>query len=96
MFDFFQSIIEYDIPMISPYIKNLTEMILNVKHEMRNKRKNRKNNNFKTKLKFISFKFVTDSNLKNSTRVCAMNFLNCLIEIQKAVIILFSIISFII
>jgi hypothetical protein len=30
VFDFFQSIIEYDIPMISPYIKSLTEMTLSV------------------------------------------------------------------
>lgn len=60
IFDFFQSLIEYDIPMITPYIKNLAEMVL---------------------------EFISDVNLQNSTRICAMNFLNILIETQKASLI---------
>jgi hypothetical protein len=31
VFDFFQSVIEYDVPVISPYVKSLTEMTLTVK-----------------------------------------------------------------
>lgn len=57
VFDFFQSIIEYDLPVMTPYVKPLTEMTLN---------------------------FVSDSTLKNTTRVCAMSFLNIIIEIQKS------------
>ena len=56
IFDFFQSIIEYDLD-ISSYIKHLGDMVI---------------------------EFITDRNLKNPTRVCAMNFLNVLIETQKA------------
>ena len=56
IFDFFQSIIEYDID-ISSYIKHLADMVL---------------------------AFISDATLKNPTRVCAMNFLNVLIETQKA------------
>lgn len=60
IFDFFQSLIEYDIPMITPYIKSLTEMVL---------------------------EFISDETLLNPTRICAMNFLNVLIETQKASIL---------
>lgn len=31
VFDFFQSFIEYDIPMIAPFVKQLTEMTLEVR-----------------------------------------------------------------
>lgn len=57
IFDFFQSLIEYDIPMVTPYIKNLADMVL---------------------------EFISEPNLLNPTRICAMNFLNVLIETQKA------------
>lgn len=60
IFDFFQSLIEYDIPMISPYIKDLTVMVL---------------------------EFIRDASLMNPTRICAMNFLNVLIETQKAALL---------
>lgn len=57
IFDFFQSLIEYDIPMVTSYIKNLALMVL---------------------------EFIADTTLLNPTRICAMNFLNVLIETQKA------------
>jgi len=56
IFDFFQSLIEYDID-ISLYVKSLAEMVL---------------------------EFILDVTLKNPTKVCSMNFLNVLIETQKA------------
>jgi hypothetical protein len=37
------------------------------------------------KIKIFFLKFITDANYKNPTRICAMNFLNVLIETQKAV-----------
>ena len=46
--------------MISPYIKDLANMVLS---------------------------FIADSSLQNPTRICAMNFLNVLIETQKASLI---------
>ena len=58
VFDFFQSFIEYDIPMIAPFVKQLTDMTL---------------------------EFIVDPGLKKQTKICAINFLNVLIETQKAV-----------
>ena len=55
VFDFFQSIIEYEID-ISMHVKPLADMVL---------------------------EFILDTTLRNETRVCAMSFLNVLIETQK-------------
>jgi hypothetical protein len=60
MFDFFESLVEYDIPMITQYMKNLTELILS---------------------------FVVDESLEKSTRVCALSFINVLIEVQKSTLL---------
>lgn len=65
VFDFFQSLIEYDID-ISMYVKHLAEFCL---------------------------EFILDQTLKNPTKVCAMNFLNVLIETQKSHLIKFEMIT---
>lgn len=57
IFDFFQSLIEYEIDVMSPYLATLVDMVL---------------------------KMISDNNLAISTRACALNYINFLIETQKA------------